>query len=53
MFIFISIFFIPVMSIYNSNRQHILAKQAPVGGYPYTVSELSLGNLGGSNVNCH
>ena len=50
MFAFISIFFIPIMAIYVDNDQHLFTKTA---GYPYVVSQLSMGNLGGSRVNCH
>jgi len=50
MFVFISIFFIPVMAIYHDNHQQQLANQP---GMPYMVSSLSLGNLGGARVNCH
>jgi hypothetical protein len=50
MFAFISIFFIPVMGIYNHNHQNALGKQT---GMAYMVSSLSMGNLGGAVSNCH
>ena len=44
---FITIFYIPVMAIYANNSQNQLSNQGSLG-MAYSVSGLSLGNLGGA-----
>jgi len=51
MFMFITIFYIPIMAIYSSNAQQQLSKQSSLG-MSYSASGVSLGNLGGATVKC-